>query len=125
MTKIKVIALYNFDGDVQNGLAFNEGDIIEVLGKSESGWWNGWLNGHIGWFPSNYVKKLTMPLSISTDLNALSMNETSSSSSGKQAKRFDSGFTDSNAKDSSAISSPNEAENSYKMVKYSFIIHFC
>ncbi|KIJ28577.1 hypothetical protein M422DRAFT_214395 [Sphaerobolus stellatus SS14] len=36
-------------------LSFREGDIIEVLTKMESGWWDGLLNDVRGWFPSNYV----------------------------------------------------------------------
>ncbi|KAL4657358.1 SH3 domain-containing kinase-binding protein 1-like isoform X1 [Arapaima gigas] len=34
------------------------GDIIEVVGEVEEGWWEGSLNGKIGMFPSNFTKEL-------------------------------------------------------------------
>ncbi|XP_051869509.1 SH3 domain-containing kinase-binding protein 1 [Pristis pectinata] len=34
------------------------GEIIEVLGEVEEGWWEGILNGKTGMFPSNFIKEL-------------------------------------------------------------------
>ncbi len=34
------------------------GDVIEILGQEEEGWWRGKLKGKIGVFPSNYVSIL-------------------------------------------------------------------
>ncbi|XP_062907148.1 SH3 domain-containing kinase-binding protein 1 isoform X2 [Mobula hypostoma] len=34
------------------------GEIIEVLGEVEEGWWEGVLNGKTGMFPSNFIKEL-------------------------------------------------------------------
>ncbi len=49
-------ALYDYQtNDSSSSLSFNKGDIIEVLTRLESGWWDGLLNDERGWFPSNYV----------------------------------------------------------------------
>lgn len=37
-------------------LSFKKGDFLTVLKEIEGGWWEGILNGIVGWFPSNYVK---------------------------------------------------------------------
>ncbi|OBZ71142.1 hypothetical protein A0H81_08739 [Grifola frondosa] len=31
------------------------GQVIHVLNRDSSGWWDGELEGRRGWFPSNYV----------------------------------------------------------------------
>eukprot|EP01104_Vermistella_antarctica_P003973 TRINITY_DN1437_c2_g2_i2.p1 TRINITY_DN1437_c2_g2~~TRINITY_DN1437_c2_g2_i2.p1 ORF type:complete len:1039 (+),score=282.22 TRINITY_DN1437_c2_g2_i2:209-3325(+) len=55
----KATALYNFDGVETSELSMNKGDSINVLAcREEGGWWKGELNGSIGHFPANYVKKI-------------------------------------------------------------------
>nr|POF20017.1 endophilin-a1 [Quercus suber] len=49
-----VRALYDFVGEDEKELSFFEGDVIQVISRLESGWWDGALNGVRGWFPSNY-----------------------------------------------------------------------
>lgn len=49
-------ALYDFQTDDASSLSFRKGDIIEVLTRLDSGWWDGLLGpDERGWFPSNYV----------------------------------------------------------------------
>ncbi|KAJ7644234.1 ras guanine nucleotide exchange factor domain-containing protein [Roridomyces roridus] len=36
-------------------LSFRAGQVIHVLNRDQSGWWDGELEGRRGWFPSNYV----------------------------------------------------------------------
>ncbi|KAL1950628.1 hypothetical protein VTO73DRAFT_5752 [Trametes versicolor] len=48
-------ALYDYQTHDSSSLSFHRGDIIEVLTRLESGWWDGLLNDERGWFPSNYV----------------------------------------------------------------------
>ncbi|XP_019522836.1 PREDICTED: SH3 domain-containing kinase-binding protein 1 isoform X3 [Hipposideros armiger] len=51
-------------------LELKVGDIIEVVGEVEEGWWEGVLNGKTGMFPSNFIKELSGEsddLSISQD----------------------------------------------------------
>eukprot|EP00116_Pleurobrachia_bachei_P008685 sb/3468947/ len=38
-------------------LTFTKGSIITVTQVVDGGWWEGELNGEVGWFPSNYVKE--------------------------------------------------------------------
>ncbi|KAI8339107.1 SH3 domain-containing protein [Chlamydoabsidia padenii] len=54
--KCRVRALYSFKTNDRSSLQFEQGDCIEVLTKLKSGWWDGWLDGARGWFPSNYVE---------------------------------------------------------------------
>ncbi|KAH9933132.1 ras GEF [Epithele typhae] len=49
-------ALYDYQTNDSSSLSFHKGDIIEVLTRLESGWWDGLLNDERGWFPSNYVE---------------------------------------------------------------------
>ncbi|KAH9936253.1 ras guanine nucleotide exchange factor domain-containing protein [Fomitopsis serialis] len=48
-------ALYDYQKSDASSLSFQKNDIIEVLSKLESGWWDGLLGEERGWFPSNYV----------------------------------------------------------------------
>ena len=54
-----VVALYPFSSDKPHSLAFNRGDVINVVAKYPSGWWDGMNpNGDRGWFPSNFTQPL-------------------------------------------------------------------
>ncbi|XP_026789437.1 GRB2-related adapter protein 2b isoform X2 [Pangasianodon hypophthalmus] len=55
---MKVKALYDFAAEEQDELTFSTGDIIEVLGQSDSFWWVGRLQGRTGLFPANYTTPL-------------------------------------------------------------------
>lgn len=48
----RVRALYDYQASEPTELSFNAGDIINVLQKDPSGWWQGELNGRVGAFPS-------------------------------------------------------------------------
>ncbi|KZT11896.1 ras GEF [Laetiporus sulphureus 93-53] len=52
-----VLAMHDFVPQAQNVtcLAFRAGQVIRVLNRDPSGWWDGELDGRRGWFPSNYV----------------------------------------------------------------------
>ncbi|KAI8646558.1 ras guanine nucleotide exchange factor domain-containing protein [Parasitella parasitica] len=52
----KVQALYPFKSNDSSSLSFSQDDLIDVLNKLPSGWWDGLCNGTRGWFPSNYVR---------------------------------------------------------------------
>lgn len=55
-----VQAEYTFTSPDGSALSFAPGDVIEVLTQLDSGWWDGLLvNGERGWFPSNYVRRIT------------------------------------------------------------------
>ena len=52
-------ALFDYQTDNDSSLSFRRDDIIEVLTRLESGWWDGLLGQERGWFPSNYVTIIT------------------------------------------------------------------
>jgi hypothetical protein len=52
----KVIALYDYNANDENELSFKINDVITIIEKNDSGWWQGELNGKIGIFPSTFVK---------------------------------------------------------------------
>ncbi|KAF8073773.1 ras guanine nucleotide exchange factor domain-containing protein [Lyophyllum atratum] len=52
-----VLAMHDYAPQHQNAtcLSFRAGQVIHVLNRDASGWWDGKLDGRRGWFPSNYV----------------------------------------------------------------------
>lgn len=57
MEPYTVQAEYSFQGENNDELRFQKGDIITVTQREDGGWWEGTLNEMTGWFPSNYVKE--------------------------------------------------------------------
>jgi len=53
-----VQALYDYSSGDAEGLDFREGDIIQVLTHSRSGWCDGMIGSRRGWFPGNYCGNL-------------------------------------------------------------------
>lgn len=49
---------FSYKQDHEDELNLNVGDVIEVLGEEEEGWWRGILNGKEGVFPSNFVVEI-------------------------------------------------------------------
>jgi hypothetical protein len=41
-------------------ISFRAGQVIHVINRDPSGWWDGELDGKRGWFPSNYVSSEDM-----------------------------------------------------------------
>lgn len=55
-----VQAEYAFASPDGSALSFACGEVIEVLTQLDSGWWDGLLaDGERGWFPSNYVRRIS------------------------------------------------------------------
>ncbi|XP_059380813.1 SH3 domain-containing kinase-binding protein 1-like isoform X3 [Carassius carassius] len=51
-------AAFSYTPQNEDELELKSGDVIEVLGEVEEGWWEGVLNGKSGLFPSNFTKEL-------------------------------------------------------------------
>ncbi|KAL1248551.1 hypothetical protein QQF64_021869, partial [Cirrhinus molitorella] len=51
-------AAFSYTPQNEDELELKIGDVIEVLGEVEEGWWEGLLNGKTGMFPSNFTKEL-------------------------------------------------------------------
>lgn len=56
--KPKVKCLYDYNASSGEDLTFRKGDIIIIHQKDPNGWWEGELNGKIGWVPANYVQEI-------------------------------------------------------------------
>uniref|UniRef100_A0A8C3TVQ1 Intersectin-1 n=1 Tax=Catharus ustulatus TaxID=91951 RepID=A0A8C3TVQ1_CATUS len=54
-----VIGMYDYSAQNDDELAFSKGQLITVLSRDDPDWWKGEANGHVGLFPSNYVKLTT------------------------------------------------------------------
>jgi len=56
-----VRALYDYTGEDDAQLSFKQGDIIEVLTRSDTGWWDGCMirTDERAWFPSSHCVKIT------------------------------------------------------------------
>ncbi|XP_054471249.1 nostrin [Anoplopoma fimbria] len=60
----KCKALYNFTPEQEDELTLKEGDLLDIYGKEENGWWFGKLHGKTGHFPSTYVEELPVLSSV-------------------------------------------------------------
>jgi len=57
----KARGLYNYTTSDPQELSFNAGDVINILQKDPSGWWQGEINGKIGVFPStDWIEELDL-----------------------------------------------------------------
>jgi son of sevenless len=61
-----VLAMHDFAPVAPNAtcLSFLAGQVIHVLNRDPSGWWDGELDGQRGWFPSNYVNTDTSAMAL-------------------------------------------------------------
>lgn len=48
-------ALYDYNATDSSSLSFKKNDVMEVVNRLETGWWDGFLDEVRGWFPSNFV----------------------------------------------------------------------
>jgi hypothetical protein len=53
--QLVVRALADYVAEHPTELSLREGQLVNVISQHQSGWWEGEVAGHIGWFPSNYV----------------------------------------------------------------------
>lgn len=50
------LAKYNYVGGTEIELPLKKGEVVSVIEKAASGWWQGVCGGKVGWFPASYVK---------------------------------------------------------------------
>ena len=51
------VAIDNYSSPDADGFSFKVGSVIDVIEKSDSGWWFGRLDGKEGWIPSTFLKE--------------------------------------------------------------------
>mmetsp|Transcript_35130 Transcript_35130/g.72395 ORF Transcript_35130/g.72395 Transcript_35130/m.72395 type:complete len:392 (-) Transcript_35130:170-1345(-) len=54
----RVKAMFSYEAAADTELDMKEDDIIKVIREDDSGWWQGEIDGRVGWFPFNYVEEL-------------------------------------------------------------------
>uniref|UniRef100_A0A4W5NRF7 Osteoclast-stimulating factor 1 n=1 Tax=Hucho hucho TaxID=62062 RepID=A0A4W5NRF7_9TELE len=93
-------ASFSYVPQNEDELELKIGDVINILGEVEEGWWEGSLNGKTGMFPSNFTRELEdTPASLDTSTRSsqeeLRSNRTSKDSPGSESdggeSRSDSG----------------------------------
>nr|CAI5866508.1 unnamed protein product [Callosobruchus analis] len=70
--------IFSYSPDHEDELSLNVGDIIDIIGEEEEGWWRGTLNGKEGVFPSNFVEEIVLHPKPSTREDLNSINHSSS-----------------------------------------------
>ncbi|XP_050297273.1 SH3 domain-containing kinase-binding protein 1-like isoform X2 [Anthonomus grandis grandis] len=53
--------VFSYDQDHEDELNLKVGEVIDIIGEEEEGWWRGLLNGKEGVFPSNFVEEILPP----------------------------------------------------------------
>ncbi|OCT94177.1 hypothetical protein XELAEV_18011843mg [Xenopus laevis] len=61
----RCLVAFSYMPQNEDELELKVGEIIEVLGEVEEGWWEGVLNGKTGMFPSNFIKDIVTETEIS------------------------------------------------------------
>jgi myosin-1 len=59
-------AIYPFKSQEAGEIAFEKGDLLEIIEKDENGWWLARKDGIEGWVPSNYLEEYVPPVVRST-----------------------------------------------------------
>lgn len=62
--------IFSYHQDHEDELNLNVGDIIDIIGEEEEGWWRGVLNGKEGVFPSNFVEEIRAIVASKNDTGA-------------------------------------------------------
>ncbi|CAC5376723.1 SH3PXD2 [Mytilus coruscus] len=59
-TEDHYVTISEFEDNVGDGISFFSGEIVQVLEKSDSGWWFVKIDGQEGWAPASYIGKTHM-----------------------------------------------------------------
>lgn len=119
----QVRALYSYSSEKAHSLSFQKGDVLRVLLKLESGWWDGVnAQGQRGWFPSNYTTPIPFEPSESSSLSTSSLGHDTAIQSVVKNTEFDattvsSSSSKSEYNESKSISSGVDSTNDYKYVE--------
>ncbi|XP_074478795.1 SH3 domain-containing kinase-binding protein 1 isoform X3 [Sebastes fasciatus] len=86
-------AAFSYMPQHEDELGLKIGDVIEIIAEVEEGWWEGFLNGKTGMFPSNFTKVILTESetpSLDTSQEELRSNRTSKDSPGSESDGGDS-----------------------------------
>uniref|UniRef100_A0A336LZJ7 CSON006248 protein n=1 Tax=Culicoides sonorensis TaxID=179676 RepID=A0A336LZJ7_CULSO len=74
--------VYSYQENNNDELSLAVGDIIEVLGEVEEGWWRGKLGSKIGVFPSNFVEVIEKISPVSANRKSINITTAATTNSG-------------------------------------------
>ncbi|KAG1944051.1 SH3 domain-containing kinase-binding protein 1 isoform X3 [Pimephales promelas] len=101
-------ATFSYTPQNEDELELKIGDVIEILGEVEEGWWEGSLSGKTGMFPSNFTKEL---LAEAEDLTPQEdTRSTRTSIKDSTGSESDGGDTCSLRSDTGSVSSSSEIQ---------------
>ncbi|XP_016309390.1 SH3 domain-containing kinase-binding protein 1 isoform X2 [Sinocyclocheilus anshuiensis] len=101
-------AVFSYTPQNEDELELKIGDVIEVLGEVEEGWWEGTLSGRTGMFPSNFTKELLAEAEDLTPQDDTRSTQTSiKDSTGSES---DGGDSSSLRSDTGSVSSRSEIQ---------------
>ncbi|XP_056289629.1 SH3 domain-containing kinase-binding protein 1 isoform X2 [Pseudoliparis swirei] len=86
-------AAFSYAPQHEDELELKIGDVVEIISEVEEGWWEGFLNGKSGMFPSNFTKVVqaeSETSSLDTSQEELRSNRTSKDSPGSESDGADS-----------------------------------
>ncbi|XP_051266639.1 SH3 domain-containing kinase-binding protein 1 isoform X1 [Dicentrarchus labrax] len=86
-------AAFSYVPQHEDELGLKIGDVIEIIAEVEEGWWEGYLNGKTGMFPSNFTKEILTESdtpSLDTSQEELRSSRTSKDSPGSESDGGDS-----------------------------------
>ncbi|XP_029313737.1 SH3 domain-containing kinase-binding protein 1 isoform X2 [Cottoperca gobio] len=86
-------ASFSYVPQHEDELELKIGDVIEIIAEVEEGWWEGFLNGKSGMFPSNFTKVINTESdtpSVDTSQEELRSSRTSKDSPGSESDGGDS-----------------------------------
>ncbi|XP_034415624.1 SH3 domain-containing kinase-binding protein 1 isoform X3 [Cyclopterus lumpus] len=86
-------AAFSYAPQHEDELELKIGDVVEIISEVEEGWWEGFLNGKTGMFPSNFTKVVqteSETSSLDTSQEELRSNRTSKDSPGSESDGGDS-----------------------------------
>uniref|UniRef100_A0AAR2JPG0 Osteoclast-stimulating factor 1 n=1 Tax=Pygocentrus nattereri TaxID=42514 RepID=A0AAR2JPG0_PYGNA len=99
-------AAFSYVPQNEDELELKIGDVIDVLGEVEEGWWEGSLNGKTGMFPSNFTKEM---LADEEDL-ATPPEDTRSTKTSHTGSESDGGDSSSARSDAGSVASSSEIQ---------------
>ncbi|MEQ2167667.1 hypothetical protein GOODEAATRI_006451, partial [Goodea atripinnis] len=88
-------ASFSYAPQHEDELELKVGDVIEIITEVEEGWWEGFLNGKVGMFPSNFTKEIlaesdTAAVETPNSLEEIRYSRTSKDSPGSESDGGDS-----------------------------------
>nr|XP_046226944.1 SH3 domain-containing kinase-binding protein 1 [Scatophagus argus] len=88
-------AAFSYLPQHEDELELKIGDVIEIIGEVEEGWWEGMLNGKTGMFPSNFTKEILTDSDVPSIDTPTSQEELRSSRTSKDSPGSESDGGDS------------------------------